>query len=49
VSEASATQRNVLHPLMNSPWLEEPPGPERPVPKGFWRRVGQFLFDYNRY
>ena len=49
VSEAQATRSNVLRPLMHSPWIEEPPGPERPVPKGFWRKVGQFLFDYNRY
>jgi hypothetical protein len=38
-----------MSPLMRSAWLEEPPGPMRPVPKGFWNKVGQFLFDYNRY
>ena len=49
MTEAPTTRQDVLRPLMHSPWYEDPPSPERPVPKGFWRRVGQFLFDYNRY
>ena len=49
MNEAATTRESVLHPLMRSPWEEDPPGPYRPVPKGFWKKIGQFLFDYNRY